>query len=117
MTPSLGLSWTLPDGHNLVFTAARNVGESRKSPDNSYVANLTLKMEDGDPDTDRFLFMSTLAVLEPVNGSNLTCTGVTGDAPRAKTTTIVLSGKTTIEGADLVLERGWEKLKRIRLLF
>ena len=106
MTPCLGLTWTLPDGRNLVFTAARNVGESLKSPNNSYVANLTLKMEDSDPDTDRFLFISTLSVLEPVNGSNLTCTGVTGDAPMAKNTTIVLSGKTTIEGADLVLETG-----------
>ena len=74
---STTLIWTLPTGDAIEFGVLRTVGDVRNSSDNFYYATLTEKMEDEDPDTDRFFFTSTLLVLEHVNGSNLTCTGGT----------------------------------------
>ena len=76
LVPSSVLTWTLPTGDQLQFSILRNIGDVRNSSDNVYSATLTGKTEDDDPNTDRFFFTSTLLILEPVNGSTLTCTGV-----------------------------------------
>ena len=88
MVPSTGLTWTLPDGATLEFDGASAVGVVINSSDNAYSAALTGKTEDGN--IDSFFFNSTLLVLEPVNGSNLTCGA---DAVENATTTVVISGQ------------------------
>lgn len=90
LVPSSALTWTLPTGVIVEFGVRRNVGDVRNSSDNVYIATLTAKREDNDPNTDRFFFASTLLVLEPVNGSNLTCKG---DDIMRLGTTISVSGK------------------------
>ena len=76
-TPSHELTWTLPTNDTLAFGAGDSIGKVRYSSDNVYRAILTGKMEDDDPDTDKFNFTSTLLVLPAVNGSTLSCTGGT----------------------------------------
>ena len=88
-TGSLLLTWTLRTGDTLVFNAAREVGDVRKSSDNIYSATLTEKRKDD----DYIFFTSTLLVLEPVNGSNITCTGAGAATLVDITTTIVLSAE------------------------
>ena len=73
MIPVISLTWTLPNGVDLGFGLLRDVGDIRNSSDGNYIANLTQKTEGG---SDGFFFTSTLLVLEPVDGQNLTCTGV-----------------------------------------
>ena len=73
MIPVLSLTWTLPNGDHLEFGLLRNVGDVRIYLVGNYIANLTHKMDSG---SDGFFFTSTLLVLEPVDGQNLTCTGV-----------------------------------------
>ena len=92
MVPSAQLAWTVPNRDDLEFNINRDVGYVRNSPDNVYSANLTGKIE-ADLDGDRFFFNSTLLVLEPVNGSNLTCKGGTVSDPVEMRTTIALSGE------------------------
>jgi hypothetical protein len=91
LTPSLGLTWTLPSGEELEFGPLRDIGDVRNSSDGMYSANLTGRMEDEDPDTDRFLFNSTLLALGTVNGSIFTCSGGTGADPVEDSITITLS--------------------------
>ena len=85
LVPSSALTWTLPSGVIMEFGVRRNVGDVRNS--SVYSATLTEKTEDDDPNTDRFFFTSTLLVLQPVNGSNLTCKG--DDVMRLGTTIII----------------------------
>ena len=73
MIPVLSQTWTIPNGDILQFGALRNVGDIRTSTDGNYRANLTHKMADSN---DRFFFTSTLQVLDPVDGLNLSCTAV-----------------------------------------
>ena len=87
------MAWTLPTGDVLEFGVLRNVGGVRNSSDNVYSATLTGKTEDGDPNTGRFFFTSTLLILEPVNGSNITCSGGTGADAVEGGTTVIISGK------------------------
>ena len=91
MVPSASLIWTLPTG-DLEFSITRNVGDIRNSSNNIYSANLTNKIEDDDPSTDRFLFSSTLLILQPVNNSHITCSGGTVADPILMSTTITVSG-------------------------
>ena len=77
--PASTLTWTVPTGDHLEFSIARDVGDISNSSDNVYSANLTNKMEDTDPSSDRFFFSSTLLILETVNGSTITCSGATVD--------------------------------------
>ena len=93
MTPVTSLAWTLPSGETLEFGALRNVGDTRNSSEGNYIATLTQKMEDDDPNTDRFSYTSTLLVLEPVNGQNLTCIAVAGSNQPQKRITTATSGK------------------------
>ena len=88
LVPSTALTWTLPTGVILEFGVLRNVGDVRNST--LYSATLTEKTEDDDPNTDLFFFTSTLLILQPVNGSMLTCGG---DGAMNSDTTISLSGK------------------------
>ena len=92
MIPVILLVWSLPNGDTLEFGALRNVGDTRNSSDDNYVATLTQKMDDGDPDSDRFSYTSTLLVLEPVNGLILTCTAVDGSNQPQNSITIATSG-------------------------
>ena len=92
MVPSFSLTWTIPTGDLLEFSTSRDVGEIMNSTDNVYSANLTNKMEDTDPDSDRFFFSSTLLILETVNGSTITCTGA-GTDPVEDSIDITLSGE------------------------
>ena len=88
MVPSTGLTWTLPDGATLEFDGTSAVGDGANSSDNVYNATLTGKTEDGN--IDSFFFTSTLLVLEPVNGSTLTCGA---DALENATATVIISGQ------------------------
>ena len=93
LAPSVGLAWTLPnDDGTLRFSVLSNVDDVRPSSpgDGVYTATLTSKTEDDDPDTNRFLFTSTLLILETVNDT-LTCLGGTGANPVEGSTDIILS--------------------------
>ena len=63
MVPSTSLIWAIPNGMELEFGVLREVGNIRNSSDDVYSTNLTSKMEDTDPDSDRFFFSSTLLIL------------------------------------------------------
>ena len=91
--PASTLTWTLPTGDLLEFSIAREVGEIRNSSNDVYSANLTSKMEDTDPDSDRFFFSSTLLILETVNGSNITCAGATVPDTVEDSAVIILSSE------------------------
>ena len=92
MIPTSTLNWILPTNEILEFGILRIVGDVRNSSDNVYSATLTGNTEDDDPNTDRFLFTSTLVILVVGNGSNLTCSGAGTDTVESSTT-ISLSGK------------------------
>ena len=92
LLPSAALIWDLPTGDSLEFGVLRKVGDICNSSDNIYSATLTGKTEE-DEHTDRFLFTSTLLVLQPVNQSTLTCKGGTVAEPVEQNTTITLSGE------------------------
>ena len=63
------------------------------TPDDQFSATLTSKMEDEDPDSDALFFTSTLLIIDPVNGSELICSGdVSGAILSGTTTVVVLSG-------------------------
>ena len=92
LVPSFAVEWILPTSETLEFGQAENVGAVYVSSDNAYSATLTDRT--GDPNSNnRFFFTSTLLVMEPVNGSNLTCVGVRGIGPVEERTSIILSGK------------------------
>ena len=90
--PPFAVHWTLPTGGSLDFGHAENIGAVYVSYDNAYSATLTNKTEDPNS-ASRYFFTSTLLVMEPVNGSNLTCVGVTGAVEVKESTSIILSGK------------------------
>ena len=74
LIPTATLIWRLPSGDTLPeFGGGSSVGTVINSSDNQFSVTLTSKMEDDDPDTDFFFFTSTLLILEPINGSSLTC--------------------------------------------
>ncbi|CAI8036846.1 hypothetical protein GBAR_LOCUS20640 [Geodia barretti] len=91
LVPSFAVQWTLPTGETLGFGGGMDIGAVDNSSDNAYSATLRNRMEDPNS-AIRFFFTSTLLVLEPVNGSNLTCVGVTGAVPVKESTSIILSG-------------------------
>ena len=68
--------WTLPNNEILRFSFSRDIGDietSDPSDDDNYIATLTNKTDGEEIDT--FFFTSTLMILEPVNGSTVTCAG------------------------------------------
>ena len=92
LVPSFVMQWTLPTGETVEFGQAENIGAVYVSSDDAYSATLTDRTEDPN-NNNRFFFTSTLLVMEPVNGSNLTCVGVSGAVPVKESTAIILSGK------------------------
>ena len=92
LVPSFAVQWTLPTGETLEFGQAENIGAVYVSSDNAYSASLTNRAEDPNS-AIRLFFTSTLLVMEPVNGSNLTCVGVSGAVPVKENTSIIISGK------------------------
>ena len=84
----------------LEFGQADDIGAILVSSDNVYSANLTKKTKDTN-NNNRFYFTSTLLAMEPVNGSSLTCVGVTGTDPPTESTFIILSGITDCSNVHL----------------
>ena len=92
LVPSFVMQWTLPTGETVEFGQAENIGAVYVSSDDAYSATLTDRTEDPN-NNNRFFFTSTLLVMEPVNGSNLTCVAVSGAVPVKESTSIILSGR------------------------
>ena len=91
---SIELPWTLPNNETLRFSILRDINDTETSDDDNYIATLTNKTE-GDL-TDTFLFTSTLMILEPVNGSTVTCKGGTTSKQVSNDTTTILSGRSLL---------------------
>ena len=79
----------LPSGVGLGFTGAISVGRVRNSSDDQFSATLTSMMED--PDSDDLFFTSTLLIIDPVNGSELICSGTAASGNVFQGNVIVLS--------------------------
>ena len=94
LIPSNDLTWTLPNNEALRFSQSRNINDSETSDDDNYIATLTNKIEGEEIDT--FFFTSTLMILEPVNGSTVTCTGGTASNPVSNDTKILFSGQSLL---------------------
>ena len=93
LIPTASLTWRLPSGDTLPeFGGVSSVGRVRNSSDDQFSATLTGKMEDDDPDTDRFFLTSTLLILGPINRSSLTCLASVSGSLSQSNTTIALSG-------------------------
>ena len=102
LIPTATLTWRLLCGGTPEFTGGTPVGRVRNSSDDQFSATLTGKIEDDDPDTDRFFFTSTLLILEPMNGSSLTCiASVNASFSPEITRNIVLSGMYHIAGISI----------------
>ena len=93
LVPSFAMQWTLPTGETLEFGQAENIGAVHVSSDNTYSATLRDRTGDRITSNNRFFYTSTLLVLVPVNGSNLTCVGVSGAVPVKERISIIISGK------------------------
>ena len=92
MTPATSLVWTLPNGERLTeFDGFSDIGDNRTS--GVYTATLTNREEDDNPDTNRFIFTSTLLIIGATNGSVLRCSGTVGLEIVEGDATIILSGK------------------------
>ena len=91
---SSDLIWTLPNNEILRFSQSRDINDIETSDDDNYIATLTNKI-DGVV-TDTFLYTSTLMILEPVNGSTVTCTGGTTTNLVSNDTTIIFSGRSLL---------------------
>ena len=84
----------LPSGVGLGFAGASSVGRDRNSSDDQFSATLTSKMEDEDPDSDDWFITLTLLIIDPVNVSELICSGTAASAAVFQgNTTVVLSGE------------------------
>ena len=97
LIPSSELRWSLPNNDPLSFSDSRNINDtepSDPSDGDNYIATLTNKIE-GEV-TDTVFFTSTLMILEPVNGSTVTCTGGTILNVVSNETTIILSGQSLL---------------------
>ena len=97
LIPSSELTWTLPNDEELRFSQSRNINDTEPpdpSDDDNYIATLTNKIEGEEIDT--FLYTSTLMILEPVNGSTVTCTGGTASNPVSNDTKIIFSGQSLL---------------------
>ena len=91
---SESLIWTLPNNEALRFSILRDINNIETSDDDNYIATLTNKTEGEEIDT--FFFTSTLMILEPVDGSTVTCTGGTISNIVSNDITITLSGQSLL---------------------
>ena len=100
LRPVAAQFWDLiPSSVRLSFTGASAVGRVRNSSDDQFSATLTSKMEDEDPESDDLFFTSTLLIIDPVNGSELTCSGTAASGTVfQESTTVVLSGECIMDG-------------------
>ena len=89
---ALGIQWILPTSEMLIIGQAEDIGTVKSSSDNAYSATLADRTRDPD-NANLFFFTSTLLVTKPVNGSSVTCVGVTGADPPTQSISIILSGK------------------------
>ena len=94
LIPSDILIWSLPNNEILRFSGSRDINDTEPSDDDNYIATLTNKIEGEVIDT--FLFTSTLMILEPVDGSTVTCTGGISPNLVSNDTTIILSGQSLL---------------------
>ena len=94
LIPSSELIWSLPNNEILRFSQSRDINDTETSDDDNYIATLTNKI-DGEED-DTFFFTSTLMILEPVNGSTVTCTGGTTTNVVSNDITIIFSGRSLL---------------------
>ena len=91
IVPSIGLTWTLPNGDGtLEFDTSSEVNSIHSLSSNEYTATLTSKTSAG---TNRFFFTSILQTLESVNSTNLSCTGGTIGNAVEDIIAIILSGR------------------------
>ena len=88
------LIWTLPNNTILRFSLLRDINDTQTSDDGNYIATLTNKTEGEVLDT--FIYTSTLMILEPVNGSTVTCTGGISPNLVSNDTTIIFSGRSLL---------------------
>ena len=91
---SIELRWTLPNNEVLRFSLLRDINDTETSDDGNYIATFTNKIEGEVIDT--FFYTSTLMILEPVNGSTVTCTGGTASNPVNNDITITTSGRSLL---------------------
>ena len=94
LIPSDTLIWTLPNNVILRFSFSRDINNTVTSDDGNYIATLTNKIEGNE--TDTVFFTSTLMILEPVDGSTVTCTGGTASNPVSNDTKIIFSGRSLL---------------------
>ena len=97
LIPSSELIWSLPNNEILRFSQSRDINDTEPpdpSDDDNYIATLTNKIEGEEIDT--FFYTSTLMILEPVNGSTVTCTGGTTTNPVSNDITVTLSGRSLL---------------------
>ena len=93
LIPSNDLIWTLPNDETLRFSLLRDINDIEPSDDDNYIATLTNKIDGEEIDT--FFCTSTLMILEPVDGSTVTCTG--GITPQVSNDiTMILSGQSLL---------------------
>ena len=92
---SESLIWTLPNNEEtLRFSLLRDINNTVTSDDDNYIATLTNKTEGEEIDT--FFFTSTLMILEPVDGSTVTCIGGTISNIVSNDITIIFSGRSLL---------------------
>ena len=104
------MTWTVLPSSDVVlrFTGASPVGRVRNSSDDQFSATLTSKMVDEDPDSDNLFFTSTLLIIDPVNDSELICSGTAASGTVFQgNITVVLSGEYSVA---TILVSGDEKL-------
>ena len=94
LIPSSELIWTLPNNEALRFSLLRDINDTEPSDDDNYIATLTNKIEGEVIGT--FFFTSTLIILEPVNGSTVTCRGGTISNAVSIDITIIFSGRSLL---------------------
>ena len=95
LRPVASQTWRVPSvGVGLGFAGTSPVGRVRNSSDDQFSATLTSMNEDEDPDSDNLFFTSTLLIIDPVNGSELICSGTAASATVFQgNTTVVWSGE------------------------
>ena len=102
------MTWILPSGVGVGFTGASSVGRVRNSSDDQFSATLTSKMEDEDPDSDDLFFTSTLLIIDPVNGSELVCSGTAAGGTVFQRSVIALSSGKYIYYSTFISSSLWK---------
>ena len=94
LRPVASLTWILPSGDVLNdFTGGSSSGAVRNTLNGQFIATLTSKVEDQDPETDNFFFNATLLILNSTNGSTFECIANTRGRVIEETVTVTWSGE------------------------